>query len=328
MEKKTIFVTGGAGYIGSHVCKALKRSDFIPITYDNLCSGNIEAVRWGAFEKGDIRDKQKLSEIINKYKPIAIMHFASLIQVGDSVINPADFYSNNVIGSYNLLEAARENNIKHMVFSSTAAVYGIPDVKLIKEDSILSPINPYGNTKLAMENMAKDYEIAYGIRHAILRYFNAAGADLEAETGSAYKQDTHLIPLLMQVASGTMPEIKIFGTNYNTKDGSAIRDYIHVSDLADAHVKALKHILDNNESLSVNLGTNNGYSVKEVIECARSVTKEDIKAIECDRRAGDPVILVADASKARKILKWEPQYSDLETIISSAWKWKQKQLKR
>ncbi len=325
MKNKIIFVTGGAGYIGSHVCKALKAAGFNPVTYDNLCSGNIEAVQWGAFEQGDIRDIEKLSATIGKYNPIAIMHFASLIQVGDSVINPADFYSNNVLGSYNLLEAAREHNINHMVFSSTAAVYGIPDVKLIKEDSALSPINPYGNTKLAMENMARDYEAAYGLRHAILRYFNAGGADLDADTGSAYKRDTHLIPLLMQVAAGTMPEIKIFGTDYDTKDGSAIRDYIHVSDLADAHVKALKHILENDESLTVNLGTNDGHSVKEVIECARAVTKEDIRAIECDRRAGDPTILVADASKAKKLLNWQPQYSDLETIISSAWKWKQKQ---
>ncbi len=328
MKDKIIFVTGGAGYIGSHVCKALKAAGFTPVAYDNLCSGNIEAVQWGEFEKGDIRDFEKLSATIKKYKPIAIMHFASLIQVGDSVINPSDFYSNNVLGSYNLLEAAREHNIKYMVFSSTAAVYGIPNVKLIKENSPLRPINPYGNTKLNMENMARDYEAAYGITHAILRYFNAAGADINADTGSAYKRDTHLIPLLMQVAAGILPEIKIFGTDYNTKDGSAVRDYIHVSDLADAHVKSLKYIIDNDKSLIVNLGTNEGHSVKHVVECARSVTKENVKSVECDRRAGDPAILVADASKARKMLNWNPQYSDLETIISSAWKWKQKQIGR
>ncbi|PCI57301.1 MAG: UDP-glucose 4-epimerase GalE [Alphaproteobacteria bacterium] len=326
MNKKVILVTGGAGYIGSHVCKALKNSGFIPLTYDNLSSGNIGAVQWGAFEQGDIRDQENLSAIINKYKPIAIMHFASLIQVGDSVVNPADYYSNNVLGSYNLLEAARENSIKHIVFSSTAAVYGIPTVKLIKESSTLSPINPYGHTKLTMESMARDYAHAYGMHNAILRYFNAAGADLDADTGSAYPRDTHIIPLLMQVAAKTMPEIKIFGTDYDTEDGSAVRDYIHVKDLADAHVKSLEYILEHDQSITLNLGTNCGHSVKEVIECVRSVTKENIKSVECDRRQGDPEILVADASKARELLGWNPEYSDLETIISSAWKWKCKQL--
>ncbi len=325
-ENKNILVTGGAGYIGSHICKALKAAGFNPITYDNLCSGNIKAVRWGEFEQGDIRDNEKLCAVIEKYKPFAIMHFASLIQVGDSVINPDNFYSNNVLGSFCLLEAARKNGIKHIVFSSTAAVYGFPDVELIKESSPLLPINPYGNTKLAMENMARDYETAYGMRHAILRYFNAAGADIDSEIGSAYKRDTHLIPLLMQVASGKMPQIKIFGTDYDTKDGSAIRDYIHVSDLADAHIRALEYIIENDKSITLNLGTNKGHSVKEVIECAREITKEPIKAAKCARRAGDPAILVADATKAKDMLDWYPKYSDLKTIISSAWKWKQKQI--
>ena len=326
MEKQIILVTGGAGYIGSHVCKALSKSGYIPITYDNLCSGNLEAVKWGPFEKGDIRNPHRLAEVIEKYKPVAIMHFAALIQVGDSVHNPADFYQNNVLGSLNLLEAARQHDIKHMVFSSTAAVYGMPNVELISEESSLNPINPYGQTKLAMEGMIRDYTQAYGLQHAILRYFNAAGADLEAETGTAYPRDTHLIPLLMQVASKTMPEIKIFGTDYNTHDGTALRDYIHVVDLAEAHVNALKHIMAGKGNITLNLGTNIGHSVRQVIDRSRYITKSEMRAIECDRRQGDPAILVADASRAQQILNWTPRYSDLDTIISTAWKWRQKQL--
>ncbi len=317
-----ILVTGGAGYIGSHVCKALSQKGFLPVVYDNLCSGNAGAVRWGPFEKGDIRDRQRLAEIISRYRPIAIMHFAALIQVGESVSAPADFYENNVYGSLCLLEEAREFGIEHMVFSSTAAVYGLPNSSFLKESSALKPINPYGQTKLTMENMIRDYSNAYGLNFAILRYFNAAGADEAGEIGTSYKKDTHLIPLLMRVASNLSPEIKIFGNDYDTPDGTAIRDYIHVTDLADAHVKALQKIMSEKTNLTLNLGTNTGHSVKEVVETTRGVTSHDIPAIDCDRRAGDPHILVANAAKAQKLLNWKPKHSSLENIIQTAWNWR------
>ncbi len=325
-NKKVIFVTGGAGYIGSHVCKALFRKGYTPVTIDNLCSGNKEAVQWGPLEEGDIRDTEKLCALIEEYKPMAIMHFAALIQVGDSVTNPSDFYSNNVTGSYSLLEAARQNNIKNVVFSSTAAVYGMPDVDFLSEDRPLNPINPYGQTKLAMENMIRDYAHAYGLDYAILRYFNAAGADADCETGTAYPRDTHLVPLLMQVAAGQRDEIHIYGTDYDTPDGTAIRDYVHVTDLADAHVKALEHIIADKGSLTLNLGTNHGYSVREVVDFARRFTDPALAAVETPRREGDPAKLVANASAAQELLNWKPQCSDMETIIKTAWAWKQKQL--
>jgi UDP-arabinose 4-epimerase len=326
MADKTVLVTGGAGYIGSHVCKALKAAGFVPVVYDNLCSGNRGAVQWGPFVEGDVRDAEALASVIAEHAPVAIMHFAALIQVAESVADPAVYYNNNVYGSYILLEAARAAGVEHMVFSSTAAVYGLPDVGSIAEDAALTPINPYGQTKLAMENMIRDYSGAYGLKHAILRYFNAAGADAQCEAGTAYKKDTHLIPLLMQVAAGQMPQIKMFGSDYGTADGTAVRDYIHVSDLADAHVKALEHILGGGESVTLNLGTNQGYSVREVVERARVVTGEAVPSVEEGRRAGDPAVLVADARKARAVLGWEPVHSALDEILRTAWAWKRKQL--
>ena len=325
MAKKHILVTGGAGYIGSHTCKALARAGYTPVTYDNLCSGNREAVKWGPLEIGDIRDRARLNEVMNRYQPVAIMHFAALIQVGQSVTDPANYYHNNVYGSMCLLEEAINHNIKHMVFSSTAAVYGLPENSLIPEHAPLRPINPYGQTKLMMENMIHDFASAYDLRFAVLRYFNAAGADPEAETGTAYKTDSHIIPLLMRVASDMMPEIKVYGTDYSTPDGTAVRDYIHVTDLASAHILALQHILDSKENLTLNIGMSTGYSVAEVIATARQVTGQAIPAHTTDRREGDPPVLVADAQKAQAILNWQPAYSDLPTIIGTAWKWRRQQ---
>ncbi len=325
MTEKSILVTGGAGYIGAHVCKALAREGFIPVAYDNLVTGSPRAVKWGPFEQGDIRNRDRLREVIKQHQPHAIMHFAALIQVGESVVDPAQYYENNVYGSFCLLEEAKAQRISAMVFSSTAAVYGMPQQALLAEDHPLQPINPYGHTKLAMENMIRDYASAYGLRYAILRYFNAAGADLEGQLGSAYAVDTHLIPLLMQTASGLRNDIKIFGTDYDTPDGTAIRDFIHVSDLAEAHISALKHLLSEKESITLNLGTSKGHSVKETLELARHVTQCPIPADICPRRAGDPSILVADAKKAETILGWKPVCSSLNTIIESAWKWRQRQ---
>lgn len=287
MLNRTVLVTGGAGYIGSHACKALAKHGYIPVTYDNLCSGNREAVKWGPFEEGDIRDRTRLKQVIQKYKPAAVMHFAALIKVGESVAEPSLYYNNNVFGSLCLLEEATAHGIKHMVFSSTAAVYGLPENSMIPENAPLKPINPYGQTKLMMENMIQDFADAYGLKFAILRYFNAAGADPEAETGTAYKTDSHIIPLLMRVASNLMPEIQIYGDDYNTPDGTAVRDYIHVTDLAEAHILALNHIMEGKESLTLNIGTSTGYSVAEVIETVRAVTGQKIVENISERRAGD-----------------------------------------
>jgi len=326
MNNNIVLVTGGAGYVGSHVCKLLSNKGFLPIAYDNLCSGNASHVKWGPLEEGDVRDRAKLAEVLQRYNPGAIMHFAALIQVGESVTNPAKYYDNNVFGSYCLLEEARLHGIKNMVFSSTAAVYGKPVSDSIHENHPLQPINPYGHTKLAMENMIRDYAAAHGLNYAILRYFNAAGADVDADVGTAYKIDTHIIPLLMRVASGHMDEIKVFGTDYNSPDGTAVRDYIHVQDLAEAHVLALRHIRENNTSLTLNLGTDKGHTVQDVVNMVRHVTRHPIPARKTSRRAGDPDVLVANAARARSVLNWQPSRSDLNTIIATAWKWRQKQI--
>lgn len=322
--RKNILVTGGAGYIGSHVCKALSTEGFTPIVYDNLCTGNRGAVKWGKLEEGDILDSDRLGNIIRQYKPTAIMHFAALIQVAESVSNPAKYYNNNIYGSYCLLEQAIKNGIQHMVFSSTAAVYGRPESDLITEKHLLAPINPYGATKLAMENMIRDYSNAYGLNYTILRYFNAAGADPDGELGTAYPKDTHIIPLLMQTATGERPSIDVFGTDYNTPDGTAIRDYIHVTDLAKAHVLSLKHILDNKGSLTLNLGTSSGFSVRHVLKTARQVTNRAIPSNDKPRRLGDPAVLVADATYANETLNWTPKLSNLQNIINTAWEWQNK----
>ena len=326
-ENNIVLVTGGAGYIGSHVCQALKEKGFLPVTYDNLCTGNRQAVKFGPFEEGDLRDRARLAEVMAKYKPVAVMHFAALIQVAESVEEPAKYYDNNVYGSFCLLEEARAHGIENMVFSSTAAVYGNPEVVPLREDHPKKPINPYGQTKLAMEGMIRDYATAYGSRFAILRYFNAAGADLEGNLGSAYVKDTHITALLTQVAAGMREDFKIFGTDYDTEDGTAVRDYVHIADLAEAHILSLKHIMAGKESLTLNLGTNSGHSVRNALEAARKVTGHPIPAEESPRRAGDPPLLVADATQARQVLGWEPKFSDLETIIGSAWAWRKKQLK-
>ncbi|MCB9988478.1 MAG: UDP-glucose 4-epimerase GalE [Rhodospirillales bacterium] len=325
MTQHVVLVTGGAGYIGSHVCKLLSQNGFLPVVYDNLSSGNREAVKWGPFEEGDIRDRARLAAVIEQYKPTSLMHFAALIQVGESVQNPSVYYDNNVHGSWCLLEEARAHNIKNIVFSSTAAVYGNPQTDAITETHPLRPINPYGHTKLATENMIRDYAQAYPLHYAILRYFNAAGADPDAETGTAYKKDTHIIPMLMHVVSGTRPEFSLFGTDYDTPDGTAIRDYIHVTDLAQAHIAALCHIHENGENLTLNLGTSQGRTARELIETARSVTGHTLPVQESPRREGDPAVLVADATKAQKVLNWRPVRSDIATIVDTAWQWKQKQ---
>lgn len=325
MGDKSILVTGGAGYIGSHTCKALKARGYTPVVYDNLYSSSGHAVRWGPMEKGDVRDKARLISVIESYKPSAIIHFAAHIRVGESVSDPALYYSNNVYGSHCVFDAAKEKGIKNIVFSSSAAVYGIAALSPVSENSPKEPINPYGRTKMMMEQMAADYSAAYDMNFAALRYFNAAGADPDCELGTAYKIDTHIIPLLMRVASGLMPAIHVFGTDYDTADGTAIRDYIHVTDLAEAHILALEHIQENKKNLICNVGGDKGTSVAEIIAKARTITGHAIPQINSGRRAGDPSELVADISRIKSSLGWEPIYSDIDNIIRTAWAWRQKQ---
>lgn len=321
---QNILVTGGAGYIGSHACKALAALGYTPITYDNLSNGNAWAVKWGPIEHGDLLDRGRLDEVIAKYRPGAVMHFAALAYVGESVTQPKDYYRTNVAGTLSLLEAALHHDIKNFVFSSTCATYGIPDVDLICEQTPQEPINPYGATKLIVEGMLRDFERAYGLRWTALRYFNAAGADFEGEIGEAHDPETHLIPLVLDAASGRRKDITIFGTDYDTEDGTCVRDYIHVVDLADAHVLALKAIEAGAENNAFNLGVGKGYSVRQVIETSERMTNLKVPVVQGNRREGDPASLVADASKAREILGWQATRSDLDSIVRSAWNWHKK----
>lgn len=318
--KPAILVTGGAGYIGSHACKKLSRSGFVPVAFDNLVYGHEWAVKWGPFETGDLTDRQRLDAVIENHKPVAIMHFAAYAYVGESVTDPGRYYRNNVTGSLTLLEAARDHGIGNIVFSSTCAVYGVPEALPITEGSQPSPINPYGQSKLMVEHMLADFERAHGIRHIALRYFNAAGADPDGELGEHHDPETHLIPLALDAAAGTRPHFTMFGDDYPTPDGSCIRDFVHVSDLADAHVLALRHLQSGGTSQTLNLGTGRGHSVREVVDCARTITGREIKLIVAPRRPGDPPELIADARKARDMLGWTPKLSSLDKMLNTAWK--------
>ena len=320
-SRKHILVTGGAGYIGSHTCKALARADYLPVVYDNLVYGHEWAVKWGPLEKGDIADRARLDEVIIKYRPVAIIHLAAYTYVEESVIDPGKYYRNNVIGSLTILEAMRDHGIDKIIFSSTCATYGMPKSIPIRENHPQSPINPYGASKLMIERMLKDFEIAHDIRSINLRYFNAAGADPDSEIGEDHNPETHLIPLVLDTAAGKLPEITVFGNNYDTPDGTCIRDYIHVADLAEAHLLSLKALEQGMPSAAYNLGNGQGFSVKDVIDKASMVTDRKIKTIIGQRRAGDPARLVGDSRKISKELGWKPQYKNLEAIIETAWKW-------
>ena len=323
-SSKNILVTGGAGYIGSHACKILAKAGYTPITYDNLVYGHESAVKWGPFEQGDILDRNRLDEVIKRYQPTAIMHFAAFAYVGESVDNPGKYYHNNVSGSLTLLEVMRDYNINNFIFSSTCATYGEPEQIPIPEDHKQAPINPYGQSKLMIEQMLSDFDVAHNLKSVSLRYFNAAGADPDGDTGEDHDPETHLIPLVLDVAVGKRPSITIFGDDYDTPDGTCIRDYIHVTDLADAHVKALKYLEQGGATTKYNLGNGKGFSVKEVIDTAKLITAKDIPVVIGPRRPGDPPRLVGDAARIRKELNWQPEYADLETIIETAWKWHQR----
>jgi UDP-arabinose 4-epimerase len=317
-----VLVTGGAGYIGSHACKALSRAGYMPVAYDNLVYGHRQAVRWGPLEEGDISDHLRLEEVISRYKPQAVIHFAAYAYVGESVREPSKYYRNNVVGSLTLLETLLGCKIKKIVFSSTCATYGLPQENAaISEDHPQQPINPYGASKLMIERMLKDFDRAYGFRHVTLRYFNAAGADPEGDVGENHDRETHLIPLVIQTALGRRSHVEIYGTDYPTHDGTAIRDYIHVTDLAEAHVKALRHVDEGGDSVMLNLGVGRGCSVREVIRYVEAVAGKPIPVREAPKRPGDPPVLVADARRAQEILGWRPLTSDMTEIISTAWGW-------
>ncbi|MBZ4683849.1 MAG: UDP-glucose 4-epimerase [Fusobacteriaceae bacterium] len=317
-----ILVCGGAGYIGSHaVAELIQRGENV-IVVDNLQKGHKDAVWEGAkLYVGDLRDKEFLDKVFKENKIDAVIHFAADSLVGESVQEPIKYYNNNVYGTMCLLEVMKENNVKKIVFSSTAATYGEPENIPILETDKTFPTNPYGETKLAVEKMLKWAEGAYGIKHVILRYFNVAGAHESGKIGEDHAPETHLIPIILQVALGKREKIFIYGEDYDTKDGTCIRDYIHVMDLVDAHILAVKKLFDTEESGIYNLGNGNGFTVKEVIEVARKVTGHAIPAEVADRRAGDPAKLVASSEKAIKELGWQPKYADLEKIIESAWNW-------
>jgi UDP-arabinose 4-epimerase len=323
-SNSTVLVTGGAGFVGSHACKALSRHGFTPVVYDNLSHGHEDAVRWGPLERGDLLDRTRLGEVIAAHNPAAIMHFAAFIAVGESVTDPGKYYRNNVAGSLSLMEATRDHGIKAFVFSSTAAVYGLPEVVPIPEGAPKLPINPYGHSKWMVECMLRDFGEAHGLKSMALRYFNAAGADPDGETGERHDPETHLIPLALDAAAGDGKPLTVFGEDYDTPDGTCIRDYIHVADLAEAHVAALQALLDGAGSNAYNLGTGNGFTVRQVIDTVEKVTGRAVPHSIGPRRAGDPASLVADPSAANRDLGWRPLMSDLDSIVATAWAWHQK----
>ena len=316
-----VLVPGGAGYIGSHACKALAAAGFEPVAVDDLSSGHAEAVRWGKLIRFDLSDHAALPGLIASEGVGAVMHFAAFLNVGESVEQPAKYYANNVVNTLALLDAMRETGLGTIVFSSSAATYGTPERVPMPEDHPQRPINPYGETKLAVERALRWYQEAYGLRWAALRYFNAAGADPDGEIGEAHDPEFHLIPLVLEAGLGKRPPVKVFGTDYPTPDGTAIRDYVHVTDLADAHVLALKHLLDGAPSIAANLGTGRGYSVREVLDAAGTALERPVPFENAPRRAGDPPELVADPSLAMETLGWWPKLSDLPTILETAVGW-------
>jgi UDP-glucose-4-epimerase GalE len=319
-----ILVTGGAGYIGSHTCKALARSGYTPVTLDNLIYGHPWAVKWGPLVEGDLADGDLLRQVMHDHRIAAVVHFAAYAYVGESVREPEKYFRNNVANTLNLLEAMRATDVGSIVFSSTCATYGVPQRVPISEDAPQRPVNPYGESKLFVERALHWLGGAHGLHWAALRYFNAAGADPDGELGEDHDPETHLIPLVIEAALGRRPHIEVYGTDYATPDGTAIRDYIHVTDLAEAHVLALGELLGGRDSLALNLGTGQGHSVRDVIRTVETVSGLAVPVREGPRRPGDPPALVADASLARQVLGWTPQHSSLDTIAHTAFAWHQR----
>ncbi|MBX4907333.1 MULTISPECIES: UDP-glucose 4-epimerase GalE [Rhizobium] len=320
MAGETVLVVGGAGYIGSHTCLDLANKGYRPVVFDNFSNGHREFVKWGPAEEGDIRDRARLDEVMAKHKPAAILHFAALIEVGESVKDPVSFYENNVIGTLTLLSAAQAAGINAFVFSSTCATYGLPQSVPLDETHRQVPINPYGRTKYIVEQALADYDQYKGLRSVVLRYFNAAGADFEGRIGEWHQPETHAIPLAIDAALGRRQGFKVFGSDYETRDGTCVRDYIHVLDLADAHVRAVEYLLKGGDSVSLNLGTGTGTTVRELLGAIEDVSNRPFPVEYIGRREGDSHTLVANNDKARDVLGWVPQY-DLSEIIRSAWNW-------
>ncbi|WP_109465412.1 UDP-glucose 4-epimerase GalE [Albibacillus kandeliae] len=320
---KTVLVTGGAGYIGSHACKALKAAGYLPVTYDNLVTGWKDAVKFGPFEQGDLLDRSRLDEVFAKHHPSAVMHFAALSQVGEAMSEPGLYWRNNVLGSLTLAEAAVAAGCKDFVFSSTCATYGEHDNVVLDEDTPQYPLNAYGASKRAVENILRDFEAAHGLRHVIFRYFNVAGADEEGEVGEHHRPETHLIPVMLEAIDGKRPALTIHGSDYETPDGTCIRDYVHVCDLVDAHVLGIGWLEQGKESRVFNLGTGKGFSVREVIDASRSVTNREVPHSEGPRRAGDATKLVSGSTRAAAELGWEPKRSTMPQMIADAWRWHQ-----
>jgi UDP-glucose 4-epimerase len=315
-----ILVAGGAGYIGAPTCLDLFNKGFTPIVFDNLSNGHAEFVKWGPLERGDIRDRNKLDEVLRKYKPLAIMHFAAAIEVGDSFNDPIGYYDNNVAGTITLLRAAQAAGIDKIVFSSTCATYGVPLSIPMNETHAQSPINPYGRSKLVVEQILKDADLYQGMRSFILRYFNAAGADPEGRIGEWHSPETHAIPIAIETALGRRPHFQILGTDYDTRDGSCVRDFVHVLDLADGHTRAIEHLLNNGTSHALNLGTGHGTTVKELLKTVQHVAGRDFNIKYGPRRRGDSPALVADSALARQTIGWCPRH-DLQSIVGTAWNW-------
>ena len=318
-----VLVTGGAGYIGSHACKALAQAGYTPVTYDNLSTGWEDAVKFGPFEKGCLTDRARLDQIFAAYQPQAVMHFAALSQVGESMRKPGLYWHNNVAGSLNLMQASVRAGCLDIVFSSTCATYGDQDNVLLDEGCAQAPINAYGASKRAIEDMLRDFEVAHGLRHVIFRYFNVAGADPEAEVGEFHQPETHLVPLMLDAIDGKRDALTIFGTDYGTPDGTCIRDYVHVCDLVEAHVLGLKWLEDGRGSRVFNLGTGRGFSVREVIEQSAAVTNRAVPIVEGLRRPGDCARLVSGSTRAAADLGWQPSRSTLAQMIGDAWRWHQ-----
>lgn len=327
MPARRILVTGGAGYIGSHCAMALLEHGYEVVVLDNLSNGHrdyVESSLQVPFVEGDTTDSECLNAVFGRFKFDAVFHFAAFSLAGESVRFPQTYYRNNVVGTLNLLDSMRKAGVSRFVFSSTCATYGIPERMPITEDTPQHPINPYGETKLVVERMLRDFDTAHDLKHVSLRYFNAAGADPEARIGEHHDPETHLIPLVLDVAIGKRDRIEIFGTDYPTHDGTCVRDYVHVCDLAEAHIRGLEYLLDGNRSDAFNLGTGRGHSVREIVGACQAVTGREIKTSETVRRPGDPPTLVASSEKAHRVLSWKPAYAAITETVSHAWKWHQK----